>query len=529
MDPFSQKPLVTFIVDHINGKLAQLKQTIDSILAQQDDQWEVLIIAPHHESILEMKQDPRITFITKPTNLLDIASGDFLVFCQSGDQFWSAFLTRFYQAIAKGYRPDVVYTDCEVQQEGSKHPKPLFKPGKVSPELMYSVNYLSRALIKADAIRTINRKVPSDQDLMAQEYDILLRLYENNLNFHHLPYFLLSQNDWATLLNQKNLVNVLSDHLHRVGLSSISNLRQENCIQIKWKTPNPAVSIVILTKNHYALLKTLLESISSQSYDQEYEIILVDNNSDDSKVLNYYCELEKVPNLQIVPYPKPFNYSEAINLGVSQASFDFVLLLNDDMQVASPGWLSELSQWALRPEIGVVGAKLIRSNHIIQHMGIIMGLVGFVGHIYLNAPEHYHGLWGSSDWYRNVIAVTGACQMMRRKVFDQVGGYNTDYRIAFGDIDFCRRVNELGYRNLVTPFAKLYHYEGQTRGYVTPIGDILKGYEEFAPYLLEDDPYFSPNLTYTRIPRCMLKASAHADRLAQIEARKQFYLKKDRK
>jgi len=177
-------------------------------------------------------------------------------------------------------------------------------------------------------------------------------------------------------------------------------------------------------------------------------------------------------------------------------------------------------RWACQPEIGVVGAKLLHKNRSIQHAGIILGMNGFIGHLYLNAPEHYHGLAGSADWYRNFYALTGACQAMRRNVFNQVGGYDPRFRLAFGDIDFCLRVIKEGYRNLYTPFAQLIHFEGSSRGYSTPTGDILFGYHELKSWLEADDPYFSPNLTYTPIPKCNTGHRTANDRLERIEQRK---------
>lgn len=520
----SRQPLISFLIDYSQESPTQLQQTLDSILAQNTENWEILIIAPESHRNVDAEPDPRIKTVDQPANLLDGISGEYLVFCKSGDVFSTSLLGKFYEVIAEGEEPDLIYYDCEIKQGNLGSRKPLFKPAVYAPELMISVNYLSRAVIKVDAVRSTTRDIASHVDLPSQEYSILTNLCENNGKYRHLPYQLLFQKDWSLPLNHEPSMDVLKDRFQHLGIHDLTTIEHEHSTQLQWPAPRVPVSIIILTKNHYRMLKALLTSIQSQDYDQEYEIILVDNASNDEKVLNYYRELEKESELHIINYAKPFNYSEAINLGVHHSNHELILLLNDDMQVASPGWLSELSRWAMLPEIGVVGAKLIRKNHVIQHMGIIMGLVGFVGHIYLNAPEHYHGLWGSSDWYRNVIAITGACQMMRREVFDRVGGYNPDYRIAFGDIDFCRRIFELGFRNMVTPFARLYHYEGQTRGYLTPVDDTLKGYQEFTPYLLEDDPYYSPNLTYTRIPKCVREARSYSERSAQIEARKQFYL-----
>jgi len=153
-----------------------------------------------------------------------------------------------------------------------------------------------------------------------------------------------------------------------------------------------------------------------------------------------------------------------------------------------------------------------------------MGLVGLAGHIYLNAPDHYQGLFGSVDWYRNYLAVTGACQMVRRELFNEVGGYDEEFQLAFGDIDFCLRIHDIGYRNIYTPFARLYHYEGKSRGYSTPVQDIIRAYNKHEKYLEKHDPYFSPNLTYTRIPKCTTRRTSGENRKQQIEERKKFYL-----
>ena len=245
----------------------------------------------------------------------------------------------------------------------------------------------------------------------------------------------------------------------------------------------------------------------------------------DPATLAYYQQITRLPKVRRVAYDQPFNYSEAINLGVASSTGDLVLLLNDDMRVIDPDWLDELAQWASQPDIGVVGAKLLRANHTIQHAGIILGLNDFMGHIYLNAPEHYTGLFGSVDWYRNYAAMTGACQMVRREVFEQVGGYDTSFRLAFGDIDFCLRVQALGLRNVYTPFASLYHFEGQSRGYTTPVDDILRGFDKLDMALRENDPHFSPRLTRTVIPAYRSAPLSDQERVEQLNSRRGFYEK----
>jgi GT2 family glycosyltransferase len=335
------------------------------------------------------------------------------------------------------------------------------------------------------------------------------------------------------LLTQTRLVtpemsdirSVLTRHLRNQGCNATSAEDLDAGVRFTWHTGSPSLAIIILTKTNFSLLQPLHTGLLQQPYPGELTIHIVDNGSDDPATQAYYEKLASQPNLAIIPYPRTFNYSEAINLGATQSQSDLLLFMNDDMALIDHTWLPELTQWAVRPEVGVVGAKLLRKNRTIQHAGIVMGLTGFAGHIYLNAPEHYHGLWGSVDWYRNMLALTGACQMVRREVFDEVGGYDQGYTLAFGDIDFCLRVHQKGYRNVYTPFAQLYHYEGSTRGYKTPVRDALKGYQELEPYLVEEDPFFSPNLTYTRIPKCTLEKQARDERMRQIESRKRFYRK----
>jgi GT2 family glycosyltransferase len=292
-----------------------------------------------------------------------------------------------------------------------------------------------------------------------------------------------------------------------------------------WHTGDPSVAIIIPTKNKKSLLEKCINSILKLTSYKNFNIHLVDNNSTDPETLDYYQKLKSEPRIKIHSYPAEFNYSQAVNLGVAQSDSDLVLFLNDDMETINSDWLTELVQWATRPEIGVVGGKLIRANHSIQHAGIIIGLHGFAGHIYLNAPEHYQGLFGSVDWYRDYQALTGACQMMRREVFNEIGGYDEGYKIAFGDIDFCLRVQQSGYRNIYTPFSTLFHYEGRSRGYITPKEDVLRGYTKMRDALTQEDPYFSPNLSYTRIPKCVLNEQTSEEREKIIEIRKRFHEK----
>ena len=522
------QPAVTFIISEHDESQTNLILTINSIRELVGENWEIIILSPNYAELsqLNIKPDSRISLTqTDYEDLLDSINGEYVLFCESGDQFYKTLLLNFYASFSEESYADVTYLDCEIIEEAKGNPQPFFKPSTCSPALLLSVNYLSRSFLRVNALHQIWADIDFSTSLLGLELEAILRLYENEFTFRHIPNLLLTQIRKVTPAIPE-IQSVLVNHLKRQGLHAVTATNPGIGTRFLWETGSPSLAIIILSKNNYPFLKTLVPALDEIPYRGELSIHIVDNGSEDPATLRYYQEIQKNHKIAIIPYPKAFNYSEAINLGAAKSYSDLILFMNDDMELINPYWLDELTQWAIRPEIGVVGAKLLRKNRTIQHAGIILGLTGFVGHIYLNAPEHYYGLLGSVNWYRNYLALTGACQMVRREIFNEVGGYDEDYQLAFGDIDFCLKVYQKGYQNVYTPFAQLYHFEGSSRGYQTPAGDALKGYEEFGSYLLEEDPFFNPNLTYTRIPKCMLRKRTEDERRTQIEARKNFYQKK---
>ncbi len=522
---FNHQPLVTFILPFSNASDAAVDETIQSILGLAGDRWEVILLTGQDNS----KVDPH--FVSEPCikvshdtpeDLRRSISGDYVILCQPGDRFDKQLLAELY-AHDDPDNPAVVYFyDIEYPDPVSNDNQPLFKPAAISPVTLVSCNLLSRGMIKAEVFKSHWQELDHTQALLTREYELIARLCEYGMVFKHIPALLASQIDLPAPNDAH--YQLIVDHLARCGCENVSFDPQPVGRRFVWETGSPSITIVIPTRNNHRFLDPLLTSIFRLPDMHNLHVNLVDNSSDDSATLAYYDRLQDDPTITLVPYNKPFNYSEAINLGVLQSDSDLVLLLNDDILPIDPHWLGELSQWALRPEVGVVGAKLLRANHTIQHAGIIMGIAGFMGHLYLNAPEGYHGLLGSADWVRQYLALTGACQMMRRKVFDEIGGYDQGYKLAFGDIDFCLRVHEQGYRNIYTPFARLYHYEGVSRGYNTPTEDALRGYQRMEPYLLIKDPFFNPNLTYTRIPKCQTNSQNKFNFSQSVEDRKYYYL-----
>jgi GT2 family glycosyltransferase len=522
---------ITFLLTYNSRTKSELEKTLDSIRNLDSKNWEVIIFLSESDlqSLLPQKinRDIRIN-IVQAKSLAEICAiqGDFIVFCQPGDVFHKRFLTHFCSLYAQDNSVDWVYFDCEYSEGDANKLKPLFKPSTLSPEQLLSHNYLSRGLIRRSFLQENLAELSTYEDPLAGEYHLAFLLCQNHKSVRYLPHVYVCQTNLVRPETPERQ-EAVKTYLSGLGLEDVAVDTKENGYRFTWRTSQPSVAIVIPTKNQQALLAPLVHSILHKTNYKNLQIHIIDNKSDDPDTLGYYAQIKSDPHINIHPYEEEFNYSAVNNLGVAKSDSDLILLLNDDMEIRNPDWLSELVQWAIRPEIGVVGAKLVRANRTIQHAGIIIGLNGFAGHIYLNAPEHYNGLFGSVNWYRNYMAVTGACQMFRREVFNQVNGYDEGYKVAFGDVDFCLRVHNLGYRNVYTPFAGLFHFEGQSRGFATPSEDILRGYAQMESALHQEDPYFSPNLTYARIPKCIRKKREPEDIKNLAELRKQSYLKKN--
>jgi GT2 family glycosyltransferase len=226
----------------------------------------------------------------------------------------------------------------------------------------------------------------------------------------------------------------------------------------------------------------------------DYEIIIVDNGSTDPETLAYYLSLSKDPTIQVVEFNQPFNYSQAINIGAAHSCGKYLLFLNNDIQIIAREWLAELVQWAMLPQVGVVGAKLMYPDNTIQHAGVVFDPTYMISHVFCHQAASTSGPHGSVDWYRNYLAVTGACQMIRKDLFNMVGGYDENFGLTFNDVDICLRLLRQGYRTVYNPFSVSIHWESATRTDRNPAKDILRAFSNFEHELISGDPYFSEQL-----------------------------------
>lgn len=412
---------------------------------------------------------------------------------------------RALYEIVKSFRlhpnVDFIYTDEDlVTLQGARH-SPWFKPDW-SPELLYSVNYLKPILINQETLNRIDTFW--SEFLVGNHLNAILNYaIKRNSNVLHLSKILFHirsrSKEWRyDAPQQTGHEKWVENHLSARGLSNPKVERgSHEQIRATWSTSEPLVSIIIPTKDNLSLLNSCITSLIQKTAYENYDITIIDTGSTDSDTWQYYAKTEFKKPVSILRYQGEFNYSAVNNFGARETKGKHLLFLNNDVETLDKDWLEELVRWIELPEIGVVGAKLLYPDRSIQHFGVVLGLGGHAGHVFLGAEEREIGLFGSTNWYRNFLAVTGACMMVDRKVFNDVGGFDEAYQLVFSDVDLCLRIIKNGYRVIVSPFARLIHRVGSTRQRYSPKADLTQGFTSFLPYLEGGDPYYNHNLSYS--------------------------------
>jgi GT2 family glycosyltransferase len=340
----------------------------------------------------------------------------------------------------------------------------------------------------------------------AQDWDLFLRLSRQSHSIYHIPKILYhwrsSPGSTADNIYNKPAAPAaqarsISAHLDQLGFQQAqAYFDPSGYLRVRWAFDRQVkVSIIIPTRGASRMLKTCLNSILRLTAYPAYEIILVNNGLRRPEQIPYFQRLANHPRVRILHFSGLFNYASANNDAAQQARGDLLVFLNNDTRVFSPDWLDELSMWAQHPAVGAVGAKLLRPDGRIQHAGVILGLTGFAGHIFGGLPENYTGIFGRAEWYRDLLAVTGACLAIRRQTFDQAGGFDENLSLCGNDVALCLQLRAAGLRVVYNPFVRLLHREGATREAAIPDRDYVHSYEYYQPYLQGGDPYFNPNLS----------------------------------
>lgn len=509
-----------------------LREMIESVQAQTYSNWELCLAdgsdAEHIEvsKIVQFysRRDKRIKYqklkenrgISENTNVcIDMATGDYIALLDHDDILSPNALYEVMREIEKS-GADFIYSD-EATFSGSIDNiiTPHYKPG-YSPDTLRVVNYICHLSVMSREVLEKTGRLCSKYD-GSQDHDFVLRVTDNAKIVKRIPKFLYfwrfhpgsTSSDISTkpyaIEAAHNLLR--ADVRNRGMAATVESLPIcPTMYRIRYEIKeNYKVSILIPTKDGLDYISGCVDSILENTTYMNYEIIIVDTGSSVPEVFDYYETLKKYPNVKILTYDKPFNYSDVNNFGVEYAVGDQIVLLNNDTKVITPDWIQEMLMYAQREDVGAVGAKLYYGDDTIQHAGVGIGIFGLAGHYFNGFPRNDMGYMGRLYWVQNLSAVTGACVMIPRKVWDEVRGLDNWFDIAFSDIDLCMRIRRAGYLVVWTPFAELYHFESKTLGYMTTPekqerfqADVARFKQRFAKELDEGDPYYNPNLTLER-------------------------------
>lgn len=526
------KPLkISILVPLYNTKEIFLRDMISSVLNQTYANWELCLADGSDTAHSEVericqeyiKKDKRICYkklennggISENTNAcLAMATGDYIALFDHDDILHKAALYEVMKAIDEE-RADLVYTD-----EVTFHHKPEdaflphYKPD-YSPDTLRSYNYICHFTVFSRKLYEQIGDFRKEYD-GSQDYDFILRLTEKADKIVHVPkllyYWRAHEESVASQLSAKPYTieaakKALESHLDRVGLEgTVEDSTVLSTYKINYEIiGEPKISILIPNKDHIDDLDKCIQSILKKSTYDNYEIVIIENNSTEDSTFAYYKSLEENEKIKVVYWEREFNYSAINNFGASKATGEYYLLLNNDVEVLTEHWLEELLMFAQRKDVGAVGAMLYYPDDTVQHAGVIVGLGGVAGHSHKYYPR---GEWGYS--YRLTIAqnlscVTAACLMVKKSVFDEVEGLDEGFAVAFNDVDFCMKIRKAGYLNVFTPYAELYHYESKSRGLEDTKekqarfqGEINRFKSKWNKELEQGDPYYNVNLTLAR-------------------------------
>lgn len=519
---FNYRPLISILTPVYNPTPQILGDTIKSVLAQTYPKWELCLvnggsILDGVEDVLEeysindqrirVKQLPDNLGISNNTNIaLEMANGEFVTLLDHDDQFAPNALFEVVSRINEDDSIDFLYSDHDLlTHNGDRREDPLFKPGW-SPEIMLSANYVTHLTV----IRTVLVKEVGGFDPEfdgAQDWDLFFRITEKTQKIAHIPKVLYhwrksskstADDIWAKDYAPPAQLRTIKAHLKRKGfINPEAFFDSSGFIRVRWDLPEKRkVSIIIPSLGASDLLKDCVDSIINITDYPNYEIIIVNNGAQRPEKFPLYTQIKSDKRIRVEHYEGEFNYSSVNNFGVRYASGDLLLFLNNDTQIIDADWLNELVMWAEREDIGAVGVKLLQKDGRIQHSGVIIGLTGFAGHIFAGLSEHKWSIFGLAEWYRDFTAVTAACVMIRKDLFDQIGGFDETFILCGNDVELCLRIRNLGLRVVYNPFARLIHIEGASRQGDIPNQDFETSYLHYLPILESGDPFFNANLSY---------------------------------
>lgn len=527
------RPLISIIMPVYNTPEPLLRDAIASVRAQLYDRWELCIAddcspAPHVRAVLEAEAaaDPRIRVVFREANghishasnsALELASGEWLAMLDHDDLLRPHALYCMVEAINRLPDAEIAYSDEDKIDDAGRRFDPYFKPD-FSIDLFLGQNYLNHlTLHRRSHVVTVGGWRPGFEG--SQDYDLTLRILERvgTERVVHVPRVLYhwraAAGSTARGVQEKNyalgagLCALQEYAARRLPGASVTEVSGSPYYRVAYPLPSPPplVSIVIPTRDGAAVLGQCLTSLFERRRYEAFEVIVVDNGSVEPETFALFDHWrEREPRLRVLSYDLPFNFSAINNFAVAQAAGSLVCLMNNDIEILDDDWLDEMVSLAARPDVGCVGAKLFYPNGQIQHGGVVLGVGGVAGHAFKYAAGDAAGYFSHLKLRRSVSAVTAACLLVRKDVYEQVGGLDeSGLTVAFNDVDFCLKVREAGYRNVWTPFAGMIHHESLTRGAETTpekqarFSAEVRVMQDRWAALLTEDPFYSPNLTLT--------------------------------
>lgn len=528
---WTKKPVISIVVPAYKTPEEFLCQMIDSVREQSYPYWELCIAngSPEDEAmaaVLKRYQelDDRIKVqelkenlgIAENTNAaFAMATGEFIALLDHDDLLAPNALYEVADRIVSDEQIDVVYTDEDkVTMELDEHFQPHFKPD-FSIDLLRSNNYICHLFVVR---RTLVEQVRGFRKAYdgAQDYDFIFRCTEKAKKIVHVPEVLYhwrthkastADNPMSKMYAFDAGKRAIEGNLERCGIEgTVSHTKDLGFYRVDYPVQDePLVSVIIPNKDHHDILKRCLDSMFEKTTYSNYEVIIVENNSVEQETFAYYEELKQHSKVRVIVWKEGFNYSAINNFAVKHVKGEYLLFLNNDVEVIAENWMSAMLGNCQRSEVGIVGAKLYYPDNTIQHAGTIIGIGGIAGHAFLNMPGSRTGYLHKASIQHNLSAVTAACMMMKRSIFDEIGGFEERLSVAFNDVDLCLRTVTAGHLVVYLPWAELYHHESKSRGAEDSEEKIRRFQTEiefmrnrWITYIKAGDPYYNKNLTLSK-------------------------------
>jgi glycosyltransferase involved in cell wall biosynthesis len=539
---FDHRPLISVVMPVWNTPPMMLDRAIKSVMDQTYDKWEFCIADgnsnPKTKRILttwaEKDRRIKIKFLSGNMGIavnlneaLSLAQGEFVAFLDHDDIIAPFALFEIVSQLQFSKDADIIYSDEDKTDEEERRFGAFFKPD-FSPDYLVGVNYIPHFLVV--------RKSLGDQIAWfregyegAQDYDLILRLVEKTGSIAHIPKILYHWRIWdrstAGSIDAKPYANTsgkkaLQEHLNRIGLSAhVADGYAPTFYRAQYDiVKTPLISIIIASRNNASNLERCIGSIIKNTTYTNFEIVLIENGRKEKEIIELNKKMKEDSRFHILHWQKPYNISRLNNWATKHARGEIFLFLNDNTQVINKDWLEQMLQFAVRPDVGGVGAKLYYPDGTIQHGGIIIGINGIAGYSHRHFPPNDPGYFLQLVLPHNVSAVAATCLMIRRKVFQEVSGFDKNFSFAFGDVDLCLRILQKGYLNVWTPYAELTLYEADPLASGLAIGSPSKVGKEreyflrtWTNFIIRGDPYYNPNLTLESEDYSLNTSNLHKD------------------